>query len=75
MAAPPTRSNISPPTQEEAKVIAQANSEIDDKGHFIGKVTVRQDGEFLEVSASEGSLHGRLAQAGDLDRRWYDSVP
>src|SRR5580693_3876466 len=39
--------------QEEAKVIAQANSEIDDKGHFVGKVTVRQDGEFLEVSASE----------------------
>jgi len=39
--------------QEEAKVIAQANSEIDDKGHFVGKVTVRKDGEFLEVSASE----------------------
>src|SRR5476649_1770014 len=39
--------------QEEAKVIAQANAEIDDKGHFIGKVTVRKDGEFLEVSASE----------------------
>jgi DNA-directed RNA polymerase subunit beta len=39
--------------QEEAKVIAQANSEIDDRGHFIGKVTVRKDGEFLEVSASE----------------------
>ena len=34
--------------QEEAKVIAQANAEIDDKGHFVGKVTVRQDGEFLE---------------------------
>jgi len=39
--------------QEEAKVIAQANSEIDDKGHFVGKVTVRKDGEFLEVSATE----------------------
>ena len=39
--------------QEEAKIIAQANAEIDDKGHFVGKVTVRQDGEFLEVSASE----------------------
>ncbi len=39
--------------QEEAKVIAQANSEIDEKGHFIGKVTVRKDGEFLEVSATE----------------------
>jgi DNA-directed RNA polymerase subunit beta len=39
--------------QEEAKVIAQANSEIDDKGHFVGKVTVRQDGEFLEVAATE----------------------
>ena len=39
--------------QEEAKVIAQANSEIDDKGHFVGKVTVRKDGEFLEVGAAE----------------------
>src|SRR5690606_32396269 len=39
--------------QEEAKVIAQANAEIDDKGHFIGKVTVRKDGEFLEVDASD----------------------
>jgi DNA-directed RNA polymerase subunit beta len=39
--------------QEERKVIAQANAEIDDKGHFVGKVTVRQDGEFLEVAASE----------------------
>jgi len=39
--------------QEEAKIIAQANAEIDDKGHFVGKVTVRQDGEFLEVSADE----------------------
>jgi len=39
--------------QEEAKVIAQANAEIDDKGHFVGKVTVRKDGEFLEVSADE----------------------
>ena len=39
--------------QEEAKIIAQANAEIDDKGNFIGKVTVRQDGEFLEVDSSE----------------------
>ncbi|MBI5770969.1 MAG: DNA-directed RNA polymerase subunit beta [Verrucomicrobia bacterium] len=39
--------------QEEAKVIAQANAEIDEKGHFIGKVTVRKDGEFLEVPAVE----------------------
>jgi len=39
--------------QEEAKVIAQANAEIDDKGHFVGKVTVRKDGEFLEVPASD----------------------
>jgi DNA-directed RNA polymerase subunit beta len=42
--------------QEEAKVIAQANAEIDDKGHFIGKVTVRQDGNFLEVHSSEVHL-------------------
>jgi DNA-directed RNA polymerase subunit beta len=39
--------------QEEAKVIAQANSELDDKGHFVGKVTVRKDGEFLEVPAAD----------------------
>ncbi len=39
--------------QEEAKVIAQANAEIDGKGNFVGKVTVRKDGEFLEVAATE----------------------
>jgi len=39
--------------QEEGKVIAQANSELDEKSHFVGKVTVRKDGEFLEVTASE----------------------
>ncbi len=39
--------------QEEGKIIAQANAEIDDKGHFVGKVTVRKDGEFLEVGAAE----------------------
>src|SRR3954469_17779049 len=42
--------------QEEGKVIAQANAEIDDKNHFVGKVTVRQDGNFLEVSAAEVHL-------------------
>ena len=41
--------------QEEGKVIAQANAEIDDKGHFIGKVTSRQDGNFIEVPA--GDVH------------------
>jgi DNA-directed RNA polymerase subunit beta len=39
--------------QEEAKVIAQANAEIDAKNFFVGKVTVRKDGEFLEVPADE----------------------
>ena len=42
--------------QEEGKVIAQANAEIDDKNHFVGKVTVRQDGNFLEVPAGEVHL-------------------
>src|SRR6476659_6810874 len=42
--------------QEEGKVIAQANAEIDDKNHFVGKVTVRQDGNFLEVPANEVHL-------------------
>ena len=42
--------------QEEGKVIAQANSEVDDKGHFVGKVTVRKDGEFLEVPAADVQL-------------------
>jgi len=41
--------------QEEGKIIAQANAEIDDKNHFVGKVTVRQDGNFLEVAA--GDVH------------------
>jgi len=35
--------------QEEGKIIAQANSELDDKNHFLGKVTVRDRGNFLEV--------------------------
>jgi DNA-directed RNA polymerase subunit beta len=39
--------------QEEGKVIAQANSELDEKGHFIGRVTVRRDGEFLEVEPKQ----------------------
>ncbi|MFM9031752.1 MAG: DNA-directed RNA polymerase subunit beta, partial [Opitutaceae bacterium] len=42
--------------QEEGKVIAQANAEIDEKNHFVGKVTVRQDGNFLEVPAGEVHL-------------------
>ena len=40
--------------QEEAKIIAQANSEVDEKGNFTGgKVTVRKDGEFLEVAPAD----------------------
>jgi len=39
--------------QEEGKVIAQANSELDEKGHFIGRVTVRQSGNFLELDPKE----------------------
>ncbi len=42
--------------QEEGKVIAQANSELDEKNNFVGKVTVRKDGEFLEVKAEEVDL-------------------
>ncbi len=42
--------------QEEGKIIAQANAEIDDKGHFVGKVTSRQDGNFIEVPAGEVDL-------------------
>lgn len=39
--------------QEEGKIIAQANCEVDDKGVFVGHVTVRQSGEFLEVDKEE----------------------
>ena len=39
--------------QEEGKVIAQANCEVDDKGVFVGHVTVRQSGEFLEVDKEQ----------------------
>ena len=39
--------------QEEGKIIAQANSELDDEGNFVGKVTVRQSGEFLEVDKEQ----------------------
>ncbi len=38
---------------EEGKIIAQANSEIDENGNFTGKVTVRQSGEFLEVDPDQ----------------------
>ncbi|HEX9783560.1 MAG TPA: DNA-directed RNA polymerase subunit beta [Opitutaceae bacterium] len=39
--------------QEEGKVIAQANSEVDERGNFIGRVTVRKSGNFLEVDPQE----------------------
>ncbi len=42
--------------QEEGKTIAQANAEVDDKGHYIGKVTARNSGNFLEVTADEVDL-------------------
>ena len=42
--------------QEEGKTIAQANAEVDDKGNYIGKVTARNSGNFLEVSAEEVNL-------------------
>src|SRR5690606_21453825 len=38
---------------EEGKVIAQANTIVDDDGNFVGKVTVRQSGEFLEVDPTQ----------------------
>ncbi|MBC2606416.1 DNA-directed RNA polymerase subunit beta [Pelagicoccus albus] len=38
---------------EEGKIIAQANSEVDESGNFMGKVTVRQSGEFLEVDPDQ----------------------
>jgi len=42
--------------QEEGKTIAQANAEVDEKGNFIGKVTARNSGNFLEVTADEVDL-------------------
>ena len=42
--------------QEEGKVIAQANSELDEKNHFVGKVTVRDRGNFLEVDPKQVDL-------------------
>ena len=42
--------------QEEGKTIAQANAEVDEKGNFIGKVTARNSGNFLEVSSDEVDL-------------------
>ena len=42
--------------QEEGKTIAQANSELDEKGHYVGKVTARNSGNFLEVTADEVDL-------------------
>ena len=39
--------------QEEGKIIAQANSEVGEKGNLIGQVTVRCRGEFLEVESTD----------------------
>src|SRR5690625_3853023 len=38
--------------QEEPMVIAQSNSDVDENGYFIGNVTVRSRGDFLEVEPS-----------------------
>jgi DNA-directed RNA polymerase subunit beta len=38
---------------EEGKVIAPANSEVDDKGNLIGKVAVRGSDQLLEVLPSK----------------------
>ena len=42
--------------QEEGKTIAQANAEVDEKGNYIGKVTARNSGNFIEVAAEEVDL-------------------
>ena len=42
--------------QEEGKTVAQANAEVDEKGYFIGKVTARNSGNFIEVAAEEVDL-------------------
>ncbi len=42
--------------QEEGKIIAQANSEVDEKGHLKGRVTVRRGDDTLEVDPQEVAL-------------------
>lgn len=39
--------------QEENQVVAQANSEVKEDGTFVGNVTVRYRGEFLEVDPKQ----------------------
>ncbi|MGF1450097.1 MAG: DNA-directed RNA polymerase subunit beta [Opitutales bacterium] len=39
--------------EEEGKVIAQANSELDEKAHLVGRVTVRQSGEVYEADPAQ----------------------
>ncbi|MDR1402042.1 MAG: DNA-directed RNA polymerase subunit beta [Puniceicoccales bacterium] len=39
--------------EEEGKLIAQANSDIDEKGNLTGKITVRKSSEILEVDPRE----------------------
>lgn len=42
--------------QEESYLIAQANNPIDDKGNFLeSQITVRQNGEFIEVDPTEAT--------------------
>jgi DNA-directed RNA polymerase subunit beta len=42
--------------QEEGKTVAQANADVDEKGYFIGKVTARNSGNFIEVAPDEVDL-------------------
>jgi DNA-directed RNA polymerase subunit beta len=39
--------------QEEGKLIAQANSDIDEKNYLVGKITVRKSNEILEVDPTD----------------------
>ena len=62
--------------REENYFIAQANTPMDDKGHFSGeRVVCRGKGDFVDVEAGAGGLHGRFAQAAGVRRSQPDSVP
>ena len=64
-------------TQEEPLRIAQANTELDDKGNLLGDEIVcrTQAGQYVTVVGRRGRPHGRLARADLVRRHGDDPVP
>ena len=62
-------------TQEENKIIAQANAQVDKKGKLVGPVLVPARRRARAVRSRRCRLHGHLAGADRLGRHGADPVP